>query len=184
MAVGSHGDNDLKSVAPLRIRMEQKMKLDVESLSRSSGPLKDTVATAADAWLEVSVTNLNLSLLLSSATGLAAFAEDEVLGKTRQVPPVGLGLELIEFVAGPMMPMFLSLRNVECTLHEDRPPIRVGGPPPAPAPPLQLRLSHVLVQRSPAGVFSVGVPKAECVPSATGRPPEDGKQRIFFFDLT
>ena len=44
---------------------------------------------AADAWLEVSVTNLNLSLLLSSATGLAAFAEDEVLGKTRQVPPGG-----------------------------------------------------------------------------------------------
>jgi hypothetical protein len=95
VAVGSHGDNDLKSVAPLRIRMEQKMKLDVESLSRSSGPLKDTVAMAADAWLEVSVTNLNLSLLLSSATGLAAFSEDEILGKT-QVPPVGLDLELNE----------------------------------------------------------------------------------------
>jgi hypothetical protein len=80
-----------------------------------------------------------------------------------------------------MMPMYLSLRNVECTLHEDRPPIRVGGPPPAPTPPLQLRLSHVLVQRSPAGVFSVGVPKAEYVPSATGRPPEDGKEPILYF---
>ena len=100
-------------------------------------PLKESIALATEAWVEASLTRLNLSMLLSSVTGLAAFVEDEIIS--------------------PMIPLFVSLRNVEVSLIEDRPTIRVGGPPPAVAPPLTLRMKHVLVQRDQSGIVSVGV---------------------------
>ena len=99
--------------------------------------LKQSVAAATEAWVEASLTRLSLPMLLSSVTGLSAFVEDELIA--------------------PTMPLFISLRNVEVTLIEDRPLVRVGGPAPAVAPPLIVRLKHVLVQRDQAGVLSVGV---------------------------
>ena len=133
------GDSDKRSsvsVPPLRLRMEQKMNFNADCMDAQT-PLKESIALATEAWVEASLTRLNLSMLLSSVTGLAAFVEDEIIS--------------------PMIPLFVSLRNVEVSLIEDRPTIRVGGPPPAVAPPLTLRMKHVLVQRDQSGIVSVGV---------------------------
>ena len=88
---------------------------------------------------------MNLSLLFSSVTGLTAFIADELVA--------------------PAVPLFISLRDVECSLIEDRPAIRVGGPPPAPPPPMVIRIKHLLVQRNHAGVVSVGVADSNPVTS-------------------
>lgn len=116
--------------------MEQKMDFSPERLDLS-GSLREAVAAATEAWIEASLTHLSLSLQLSSVTGLTAFVEDEF--------------------EAPVIPLFINLRDVECSLIEDRPPIRVGGPPPVPAPPMVVRVKHLLVQRNHCGVISVGV---------------------------
>ncbi len=119
--------------------MEQKMDFSPDRVDLS-GSLREAVASATEAWIEASVTHLGLSLQLSSVTGLTAFIEDEM--------------------AAPVVPLFINLRDVECTLIEDRPPVRVGGPPPIPAPPMVVRIKHLLVQRNHCGVISVGVNEA------------------------
>lgn len=54
-----------------------------------------------------------------------------------------------------------SLRNVECQLDDDRPPVAVQGPaPPLPAPASVFRLGHLLVQRDRDGVLTVGAASA------------------------
>jgi len=132
----NEGDRKSVTVPPLRLRMEQHMKFNPENMDPSM-TLKQCVTAATEAWVEGSLTGLNLPMLLSSVAGLSAFVEDELIV--------------------PAIPLFISLRNVEVTLIEDRPLVRVGGPPPAVAPPLIARLKHVLVQRDQAGVLSVGV---------------------------
>lgn len=124
------------AVHPLRVRMEQKMNFCPDRVDLS-GSLREAVASATEAWIEASITHLNLSLQLSSVTGLTAFIEDEL--------------------TAPVIPLFINLRDIECSLIEDRPPINVGGPPPVPAPPMVVRVKHLLVQRNHAGVVSVGV---------------------------
>jgi len=124
--------------------MEQKMDFHPERIDLSSS-LREAVAAATEAWIEASLTHLNLSLLFSSVTGLTAFIEDELVA--------------------PAVPLFISLRDVECSLIEDRPAIRVGGPPPAPPPPMVIRIKHLLVQRNHAGVVSVGVADSNPVTS-------------------
>jgi hypothetical protein len=124
------------TVLPLRVRMEQKMDFSPEQVDLS-GSLREAVASATEAWIEASLTHLSLSLQLSSVTGLTAFIEDEL--------------------AAPVVPLFINLRDIECSLIEDRPPVRVGGPPPIPAPPMVVRVKHLLVQRNHCGVISVGV---------------------------
>jgi len=137
VSVGDNtGDRKSVTVPPLRLRMEQHMNFNPEKMD-SNLTLKQLVAASTEAWVEASLTRLSLSMLLSSVTGLTAFVEDELIA--------------------PMIPLFVSLRNVEATLIEDRQPVRVGGPPSAVAPPLIIRLKHVLVQRDQAGVLSVGV---------------------------
>lgn len=126
------------TVSPIRVRMEQKMDFDPARIE-SSGSIRDAVAASTDAWVEASLAHLNLSLLLSSVTGLTAFVEDELLA--------------------PVVPLFISLRDTELTLSEDRVPVRVGGPPPVPPPPMVMRIKHLLVQRSHTGVISMGVPE-------------------------
>lgn len=116
--------------------MEQKMDFCPERVDLS-GSLREAVAAATEAWIEASLTHLGLSLQLSSVTGLTAFVEDEL--------------------EAPVIPLFINLRDVECSLIEDRPPIRVGGPPPVPAPTMVVRIKHLLVQRNHCGVISVGV---------------------------
>lgn len=124
------------AVHPLRVRMEQKMDFCPDRIDLS-GSLREAVASATEAWIEASLTHLSLSLQLSSVTGLTAFIEDEM--------------------TAPVVPLFINLRDVQCSLIEDRPPIRVGGPPPIPAPPMVVRVKHLLVQRNHSGVISVGV---------------------------
>lgn len=147
----SRGTEAAPSIHPLRLRMEQKMDFHPDRIDLS-GSLREAVAAATDAWIEASLTHLSVSLLLSSVTGLTAFIEDELVA--------------------PVVPLFLSLRDVEVTLNEDRPPVRVGGPPPAPAPPTVLRVKHLLVQRNHAGVISVGVVDANLA--------SHGKRTYFF----
>lgn len=110
-----------------------------------SSSLKEAVEAATEAWIEACLTHVHLSLLLSSVTGLTAFVEDELVA--------------------PVVPLFISLRDVECNLIEDRPPVQVGGPPPAPPQPMVVRVKHLLVQRNHSGVISVGV--ADTSPAAT-----------------
>lgn len=133
-------------VHPLRVRMEQKMDFCPDRIDLS-GSLREAVASATEAWIEASLTHLSLSLQLSSVTGLTAFIEDEM--------------------TAPVVPLFINLRDVQCSLIEDRPPIRVGGPPPIPAPPMIVRVKHLLVQRNHSGILSVGVNQA---PSASSVP--------------
>lgn len=124
------------AVHPLRVRMEQKMNFCPDRADLS-GSLREAVASATEAWIEASLTHVNLSLKLSSVTGLTAFIEDEL--------------------SAPVIPLFINLRDIECSLIEDRPPVMVGGPPPVPAPPMVVRVKHLLVQRNHAGIVSVGV---------------------------
>lgn len=126
-------------VHPLRVRMEQRMDFCPERIDLSTS-LREAVASATEAWIEASLTHLSLSLQMSSITGLTAFIEDELVA--------------------PVVPLFINLRDVECSLVEDRPPVRVGGPTPAPAPPMVMRIKHLLVQRNHQGVISVGVNEA------------------------
>lgn len=134
------------AVHPLRVRMEQKMDFCPDRVDLS-GSLREAVAAATEAWIEASVTHLSLSLQLSSVTGLTAFIEDEMVA--------------------PVVPLFINLRDVECSLIEDRPPIRVGGPPPVPSPPMVVRVKHLLVQRNHSGVVSVGVNDATSTSSVS-----------------
>lgn len=113
----------------------------------SSGSIRDAVGASTDAWIEASLAHLNLPLLLSSVTGLTAFVEDELVA--------------------PVVPLFISLRDTELTLTEDRTPVRVGGPPPVPPAPVVMRIKHLLVQRSHTGVISMGVP--DIAPSGTSQ---------------
>ena len=146
MSVGKDDVQSTVTVPPLRVRMEQTMNFDPAKVDPDVA-MKDAVALATDAWIEASLTRLDMSLLLSSVTGLTAFVEDELVA--------------------PVIPLFVSLRNVEVSLIEDRPPIRIGGPPPAPAPPLILRVKHLLVQRNQSGVVSVGVADPSSASSGT-----------------
>lgn len=148
------GDGDQRrskgggSILPLRVRMDQKMDFQPEQIDLS-GSLREAVEAATDAWIEASLTHVHLSLLLSSVTGLTAFLEDELVV--------------------PLVPLFISLRDIECSLTEDRPPVRVGGPPPAPAPPMVVRVKHLLVQRNHSGVISVGVAESTSTAPTGGR---------------
>ena len=132
-------DESDQTVPPLRLRMEQTVNF-IPGRIGAGVSLKEAVASSTEAWIEASLTRLNLSLFLSSVSGLTAFVEDEVIT--------------------PMVPLFISLRDVEVSLIEDRPLIRIGGPLPAPTPPLILRLKNLMVQRNQSGVVSVGVAKS------------------------
>lgn len=137
MAVGK-GETSSVEVAvvpPLRLRVDQKLSFNPVNINKNMS-LKEAITAAGDASVQVVVSNLNVSLLMSSVTGLAAFVEDEITSAT--------------------MPLFLTLNNVECTLSEDRPLVRVAGPPPAPAAPLNIRLNQLHVHRNRLGAISVG----------------------------
>jgi hypothetical protein len=98
---------------------------------------------------------------MSSITGLTAFIEDELVA--------------------PVVPLFINLRDIDCCLLEDRPPIHVGGPPPIPARPMIVRVKHLLVQRNHCGVISVGVNESNPNCSVSRGDSFENIPDLFFF---
>ncbi|XP_063909988.1 bridge-like lipid transfer protein family member 3B isoform X3 [Zophobas morio] len=82
--------------------------------------------------LTIKVADLYLDLSMSTVTGLADLAEDEII----PIP----------------MPMQISLDNVQLHLNEDRPPVNITSPGPI---PIDLNVTQLYINRSEDGVFNI-----------------------------
>ncbi|XP_015834568.1 bridge-like lipid transfer protein family member 3A isoform X1 [Tribolium castaneum] len=82
--------------------------------------------------LTIKVSDLYLDLNMSTVTGLADLAEDEII-------PIPI-------------PMHISLDNVQVHLNEDRPPVNITSPGPI---PIDLNVTQLYIMRSTDGVFNI-----------------------------
>ncbi|XP_043268359.1 UHRF1-binding protein 1 isoform X2 [Venturia canescens] len=83
--------------------------------------------------LEIRVADVPLVLSMSSVTGLADLAEDEIIPKP--------------------IPMELLLENITLRLNEDRPPNNITSPGPI---PIDLNISKTRISRDASGIFFIG----------------------------
>ncbi|XP_012273649.1 UHRF1-binding protein 1 [Orussus abietinus] len=93
---------------------------------------KNSVMALFEDKLEVKVNDVPLTLSMSSVTGLADLAEDEVIPKP--------------------IPMQIYLENISLRLNEDRPPNNITSPGPI---PIDLSISRLRISRDVGGVFHI-----------------------------
>ncbi|KAK2582855.1 hypothetical protein KPH14_008937 [Odynerus spinipes] len=82
--------------------------------------------------LEITVTDVAMTLSMSSVTGLADLAEDEIIPKP--------------------IPMEVFLERISLCLNEDRPPTNITSPGPI---PIQLNISKLRIARDINGAFNI-----------------------------
>jgi hypothetical protein len=100
------------------------MQLDLRDRDKLKKLFKDL--------LTIKVADLYLDLSMSTVTGLADLAEDEII----PIP----------------VPMQISLDNVQLHLNEDRPPVNITSPGPI---PIDLNITQMYIMRSEDGVFNI-----------------------------
>lgn len=105
--------------------------------------------------LTVKVTDLYLDLNMSTVTGLADLAEDEII-------PVPI-------------PMHISLDNVQLHLNEDRPPVNITSPGPI---PIDLNVTQLYIMRSTDGVFNILPHKPTELSSSSSIASSDQDQKL------
>ncbi|KAG5343466.1 UH1BL protein, partial [Acromyrmex charruanus] len=93
---------------------------------------KESVMSLFEDKLEMRVANVGMSLSMSSVTGLADLAEDEIIPKP--------------------IPMQIYLENISLRLNEDRPPNNITSPGPI---PIDLNISKLRIARDMSGVFHI-----------------------------
>ncbi|XP_011137183.1 UHRF1-binding protein 1-like isoform X3 [Harpegnathos saltator] len=93
---------------------------------------KESVMNLFEDKLEMKVANVAMTLSMSSVTGLADLAEDEIIPKP--------------------IPMQICLENISLRLNEDRPPNNITSPGPI---PIDLNISKLRVARDTSGVFHI-----------------------------
>ncbi|KAG5322263.1 UH1BL protein, partial [Pseudoatta argentina] len=93
---------------------------------------KESVMSLFEDKLEMRVANVGMSLSMSSVTGLADLAEDEIIPKP--------------------IPMQIYLENISLRLNEDRPPNNITSPGPI---PIDLNISKLRIARDMSGVFYI-----------------------------
>nr|XP_012229083.1 PREDICTED: LOW QUALITY PROTEIN: UHRF1-binding protein 1-like [Linepithema humile] len=93
---------------------------------------KENVMNLFEDKLEIKVANIAMTLSMSSVTGLADLAEDEIIPKP--------------------IPIQIHLENISLRLNEDRPPNNITSPGPI---PIDLNISKLRVARDTSGVFHI-----------------------------
>ncbi|XP_076255690.1 bridge-like lipid transfer protein family member 3B isoform X1 [Rhynchophorus ferrugineus] len=121
------------TTSKVRLRLDHKLALPcVRMLTSFDLTKKDCMRKAFSDILTVEVRDLSLDLNMSTATGLADLAEDEII-------PIPL-------------PMKASIRNVKLHLVEDRPPVNITSPGPV---PIDLNIEEIFMTRNEDGVFNI-----------------------------
>ncbi|XP_011862998.1 PREDICTED: UHRF1-binding protein 1 isoform X1 [Vollenhovia emeryi] len=114
---------------------QDRARLSEQDASRTSGINvhdKEGVMSLFEDKLEMRVANVGMSLSMSSVTGLADLAEDEIIPKP--------------------IPMQIYLENISLRLNEDRPPNNITSPGPI---PIDLNISKLRIARDMSGVFHI-----------------------------
>ncbi|XP_015191800.1 PREDICTED: UHRF1-binding protein 1 isoform X1 [Polistes dominula] len=93
---------------------------------------KQSIMDLFEDKLEINVTDLTMTLSMSSVTGLADLAEDEIIPKP--------------------IPMQIYLERIFLHLNEDRPPTNITSPGPI---PIQLNISKLRIGRDLSGAFNI-----------------------------
>ncbi|XP_011698292.1 PREDICTED: UHRF1-binding protein 1 isoform X3 [Wasmannia auropunctata] len=93
---------------------------------------KEGVMNLFEDKLEMRVASVGMALSMSSVTGLADLAEDEIIPKP--------------------IPMQIYLENISLRLNEDRPPNNITSPGPI---PIDLNISKLRIARDMSGVFHI-----------------------------
>lgn len=122
--------SDSSKLAP-----QDHARLSEQNTSHTSGINvhdKENVMNLFEDKLEMKVANVGMSLSMSSVTGLADLAEDEIIPKP--------------------IPMQIYLENISLRLNEDRPPNNITSPGPI---PIDLNISKLRIARDMSGVFHI-----------------------------
>ncbi|KYQ54512.1 UHRF1-binding protein 1-like protein, partial [Trachymyrmex zeteki] len=120
-------DSDCRSRIKLRLDHSLKNPEDSRRLSDAK-----SVMNLFEDKLEMRVANVGMALSMSSVTGLADLAEDEIIPKP--------------------IPMQIHLENISLRLNEDRPPNNITSPGPI---PIDLNISKLRIARDMSGVFHI-----------------------------
>ncbi|KYN07307.1 UHRF1-binding protein 1-like protein [Cyphomyrmex costatus] len=120
-------DSDCRSRIKLRLDHSLKNPEDSRRLSDAKG-----IMNLFEDKLEMRVANVGMALSMSSVTGLADLAEDEIIPKP--------------------IPMQIYLENISLRLNEDRPPNNITSPGPI---PIDLNISKLRIARDMSGVFHI-----------------------------
>ncbi|XP_043506052.1 UHRF1-binding protein 1-like isoform X8 [Polistes fuscatus] len=149
-------DSDCRTCIKLRLDHDLKNKEDSLKLFQASQSIKSTNNSLEDNKiikeqanninlldkqsimdlfedkLEINVTDVTMTLSMSSVTGLADLAEDEIIPKP--------------------IPMQVYLERIFLHLNEDRPPNNITSPGPI---PIQLNISKLRIGRDLSGAFNI-----------------------------
>ncbi|XP_036139233.1 UHRF1-binding protein 1 isoform X5 [Monomorium pharaonis] len=118
-----------RSAAQDRARLPEQ---DASRTSTINVHDKESVMNLFEDKLEIRVVNVGTALSMSSVTGLADLAEDEIIPKP--------------------IPMQIYLENISLRLNEDRPPNNITSPGPI---PIDLNISKLRIARDMNGVFHI-----------------------------
>ncbi|XP_026823553.1 UHRF1-binding protein 1 isoform X2 [Ooceraea biroi] len=137
-------DASQKDTGGSSIRASQdRVRLPEQDASRIPGINvhdKESVMNLFEDKLEIKVANVAMALSMSSVTGLADLAEDEIIPKP--------------------IPVQIYVENISLRLNEDRPPNNITSPGPI---PIDLNISKLRIARDLNGVFHI-----EPIVNATG----------------
>ncbi|EZA55392.1 UHRF1-binding protein 1-like protein [Ooceraea biroi] len=128
-------DSDCRS--RIKLRLDHVLKNPEDS--RKLWDAKSVMNLFEDK-LEIKVANVAMALSMSSVTGLADLAEDEIIPKP--------------------IPVQIYVENISLRLNEDRPPNNITSPGPI---PIDLNISKLRIARDLNGVFHI-----EPIVNATG----------------
>lgn len=107
---------------------------------------KQSVMALFKDHVNIKVSNVNLTLCMSSVTGLTDLIEDEIIPKP--------------------IPVEILLENIAVTLNEDRPPNNITSPGPI---PIDLIISRLRILRGIDGVFHIE-PAVNILPESQSNP--------------
>ncbi|XP_017786944.1 PREDICTED: UHRF1-binding protein 1-like isoform X2 [Nicrophorus vespilloides] len=117
----------------VKLRMDHDLVLpSSKSLMEMDFSDKDNLKKIFRNFVDMQVSDLDMTMSMSSVIGLADLAEDEII-------PIPL-------------PMEINLINIQLHLNEDRPPVNITSPGPI---PLDLKLSKLFICRGDDGVFQI-----------------------------
>ncbi|XP_026823557.1 UHRF1-binding protein 1 isoform X6 [Ooceraea biroi] len=129
-------DASQKDTGGSSIRASQdRVRLPEQDASRIPGINvhdKESVMNLFEDKLEIKVANVAMALSMSSVTGLADLAEDEIIPKP--------------------IPVQIYVENISLRLNEDRPPNNITSPGPI---PIDLNISKLRIARDLNGVFHI-----------------------------
>ncbi|XP_025997065.1 UHRF1-binding protein 1-like isoform X5 [Solenopsis invicta] len=117
-----------------RLASQDRARLSEQETSRTFINMydKESVMNLFEDKLEIRVANVEMALSMSSVTGLADLAEDEIIPKP--------------------IPMQIYLENISLRLNEDRPPNNITSPGPI---PIDFNISKLRIARDINGVFHI-----------------------------